>query len=234
MNHYFRNAIITGCLLSLTQPGVAGNGPKEPKGPGQELTVRVYNYEGVPKGILQRAQDIAARTFESAGVRLEWTACPVEAGTGHQYPGCARQMGKRDVILRILPAAPQSRAKQGDVFGVALIPLTGRPGKFASIYFDRVEQATWKSLKGSTDGIFAKSFPSSLCTSITLGMVMAHELGHLLLGANSHSKRGVMRSSWNRGDLEDAFFGRQTFTDRQAKRIRANLLGREQLASTGR
>ena len=53
-------------------------------------------------------------------------------------------------------------------------------------------------------------------------------LGHLLLGATSHSKRGIMQSRWNRHDLEAAFFGHQIFTAKQAIQIHANLRAREE------
>ena len=39
------------------------------------------------------------------------------------------------------------------------------------------------------------SFPLILATAF------AHEIGHLLLGANSHSSHGVMRGDWYPGDF---------------------------------
>jgi hypothetical protein len=34
-----------------------------------------------------------------------------------------------------------------------------------------------------------------------VGGVMAHEIGHLLLGSNSHSETGLMREIWSLKDL---------------------------------
>jgi len=56
--------------------------------------------------------------------------------------------------------------------------------------------------------------------------VAAHEIGHLLLGANNHSRRGIMRPHWNRKDLEDAYFGRQGFTPQQTMRVEADVRAR--------
>jgi hypothetical protein len=49
-------------------------------------------------------------------------------------------------------------------------------------------------------------------TAIILGHAMAHELGHLLLGTNSHSSDGLMRAQWNRGDLAEAARGNLLFS----------------------
>ena len=35
-----------------------------------------------------------------------------------------------------------------------------------------------------------------------LGLAMAHELGHLLMGTNEHAARGLMRAIWTRTELQ--------------------------------
>jgi hypothetical protein len=59
--------------------------------------------------------------------------------------------------------------------------------------------------------------------AILLGVVMAHELGHLLLGTNSHSPGGLMRVSWRREDLAHAVKGALLFSDDHSDHIRAKL-----------
>ena len=63
---------------------------------------------------------------------------------------------------------------------------------------------------------------------VTLGVVMAHELGHLLLGSHNHSARGVMKPQWSRDDLMKAYFGGLGFNREQIKRIRSSVVAREQ------
>jgi hypothetical protein len=55
---------------------------------------------------------------------------------------------------------------------------------------------------------------------------MAHEIGHLLLGSNSHSATGIMRAQWSRKDLQRASLEILRFTPAQAERIRADVLAR--------
>jgi hypothetical protein len=56
-----------------------------------------------------------------------------------------------------------------------------------------------------------------------LGHVMAHELGHLLLGSNAHSRQGIMRRQWYGDDLHLASKGSLLFSEDQARSIRKNL-----------
>jgi len=56
-----------------------------------------------------------------------------------------------------------------------------------------------------------------------LGSVMAHELGHLLLGLNSHSVTGLMRARWGNDELRCLDMGTLVFLPEQGKRMRARL-----------
>jgi len=51
-----------------------------------------------------------------------------------------------------------------------------------------------------------------LSKQLLLGHVMAHELGHLLLGSNSHSERDLMREMWWPDELRRAAIGKLFFT----------------------
>lgn len=64
-----------------------------------------------------------------------------------------------------------------------------------------------------------------------LGHLIAHEVGHLLLGQGSHSKKGIMLGDWLQTDLEKAAQGRLLFTDRQAKKMRRAVRQRSRIES---
>jgi hypothetical protein len=53
---------------------------------------------------------------------------------------------------------------------------------------------------------------------------MAHELGHLLLGKDSHGQ-GIMTDTFGRRDFERAEKGELVFTPQQAKQMRVRILG---------
>jgi hypothetical protein len=56
-----------------------------------------------------------------------------------------------------------------------------------------------------------------------LGHVIAHEIGHLLLGANSHSPVGIMRPQWRLADEVWMAKGALVFDTDQAKRMQMEL-----------
>jgi hypothetical protein len=49
--------------------------------------------------------------------------------------------------------------------------------------------------------------------------VMAHEIGHLLLGRNSHSVSGIMRGTWGSAELRAIAQGALRFTRGERKRL---------------
>jgi len=77
----------------------------------------------------------------------------------------------------------------------------------------------------------AKSDGAEFDIPIILGCVIAHEIGHLLLGSNSHSGSGVMKRRWDRKQFRQAMTGILLFTPEQAKRIQAETQTRMRLQS---
>jgi hypothetical protein len=65
-----------------------------------------------------------------------------------------------------------------------------------------------------------------------LGAAIAHEIGHLFLGPNSHSPVGIMRGGWKQDDLLKASQARVTFTPDQAQRIRTEVRHRQEQQGT--
>jgi hypothetical protein len=63
-----------------------------------------------------------------------------------------------------------------------------------------------------------------LSKDLILGYVMAHELGHLVLGENSHGQ-GIMTGTFDRRAFELAEKGKLVFTPQQAEQMRARILG---------
>jgi hypothetical protein len=87
-----------------------------------------------------------------------------------------------------------------DVMGVAISGATEARGRIAYVFYNRVERAA-----------IAHRIPIAR----GLGHVMAHEIGHLLIGVNSHSGHGLMSQEWNPREQQA-----QTFTSSQVEIIR--------------
>ena len=70
--------------------------------------------------------------------------------------------------------------------------------------------------------------------AVILGYAVAHEVGHLLLGTNSHPPRGIMRARWTEKELLAASAGRFGFFPQQAAKMRADVRMRNERSSAVR
>jgi hypothetical protein len=163
--------------------------------PGRS-TVRVVltDMVGMPADSLERVKDEAASLFERSKIDLVW----IDAET------CQA----RCLYVRII-AKPIGTKGLGNPFVVGVAPGTPEVrGKFAWVFYDRIR---------------AYSAELGLEASQMLGLVIAHELGHLLLPHEAHSFAGVMRPAWDRAQVNGAMRGQLAFTPDQADLIRERL-----------
>lgn len=147
---------------------------------------------------LGRAQAEVDRIFRVAGVRIAWTAEPVSPLVSVNQSACE----PRHLTL-ILVNAHRSASKIESSASDEVLGLAAVAASRAYVYVDNIVVATNSR---------------NVDRGTVLGRVMAHELGHLLLPPNSHSKFGIMRSG-----ADFAMAGVHVFTDRQADSIRATL-----------
>jgi hypothetical protein len=91
-----------------------------------------------------------------------------------------------------------------DVMGMAIVTAQGG-GRIAYVLFDRVMKAARAARSGVTD---------------ILGVVMAHEIGHLMLPDGSHSDSGLMRADWKTKELHRPLPPAFKFTIPQGEAIR--------------
>jgi hypothetical protein len=122
----------------------------------------------VPADRLANAQKIATRTYANIGVRIVWTNGYARAAA----PDGALHL---DVIL-VGEAAADSKNSNRTAFGQA-----GRVIRRAYIYYSRI---TDHARLTDGDPVWV------------LALVLAHEVGHMLLPEYSHSLSGLMRAKW--------------------------------------
>ena len=148
-----------------------------------------------------------------AGLRpAERVGAPAPAWSGLD---CARFEWPAYLAVRIVPRSMHSAS---EVFGVAFLSEEGI-GCYSDVFYDRALElhADW-----------------NVGLSDILGNVMARELGHLLLGSNSHSGTGIMRAQWQGEELRRLSRGSLSFTSQQASHMRGKLNGANAVALTAR
>lgn len=173
------------------------------------LTVSVYNDAGVSSDILKRAEQRAADIFARASFEVVWLYC-LHAGAADAL-ACHQTDLPQHVALRIIRNRPV-RPGNDTVFGVAFLSVDGT-GKYSDLFWNRVQDL---------------HAISNLGLASILGSVMAHEMGHLLLGSNAHSVSGIMRAHWEAEELQRIAMGTLQFTPQQAERMH----GRARLAES--
>jgi hypothetical protein len=176
------------------------------------ITVQVYNYSLASPTVLLEAEREAGRILRIAGLRAVWLECPVGLFTPGRQGHCEKAPEATDLRLRVL-GAPLTNKFQDTVFGFAVHPV------LASVYYEYAARR-------------AKSDDADFEAPIILGCAIAHELGHLLLGTNSHSDAGIMQPQWKSDQFRQLMIGNLVFATEQSKLMREQARMRMRL-STG-
>ena len=133
------------------------------------VVLHVTSYERIPAGELAAAQQAVVQVYGMIGVHVAWAG-----GVAAEAP----VDGARHVDVIFLRAAMADR-KQPNARALGQAShVTGR----AYIYYARV---------------LAHATRSASDPGVVLGLVLAHEIGHVLLPEYSHASSGLMRAEWN-------------------------------------
>jgi hypothetical protein len=180
--------IVAASLLTAEGVSAADRGPE----PELRITVRIDDKAGVQGVYLKFAKDRAAEVFAMKGVKLDF----IDAEEANRLKVVA------PYTILIMAEAPARLKAEMERLGMDVMgqgaPTVGR----AYIYYDRVLKLNPVP-------------PRDIIT--TLGDVMAHELGHLMLPPG-HSNVGIMRP-----DINMTSRRLETFTDVEATRIQEHV-----------
>ena len=164
------------------------------------LKVSVFNDALVPQSVLRAAELRAQAVFAEAGVALTWLDCGTP-GHWHAELGCQDVVFPTHLSVRLVTGRPIG---SGDIFGQSFLNEQGQ-GNYANVYLTPLSSARALGVVGEGD---------------LLGFVVVHELGHLLLGKNSHSGEGLMRAKWEIAELREAARGNLLFTQSETEQMR--------------
>jgi len=208
-----KRQIISGLTITLILTAAAFGAPenavKQPPVSGGKITIRIRDYARADSSVRQRAEQVAGEILDKAGADARWIECPV--GSPSTGP-CASPLSSLVLVVNLLPRSMSDRLHRGGgVLGFAIEADDSQFAYVASIFYDEVKD---------------RAEERQLNFGELLGDVLAHELGHLLLGTNSHSSSGLMSAFWSGNKLRLAARGYLTFTNAEAKRIYAAMAAR--------
>ena len=193
-------------LLGIPASAVADAEPM----PGPAVVVRFYKV-AVPEEEFSAARRLAAGILDAAGIAVSWSGCRPD---GPLAPACQRPPGPGEVILHVVPATDANALNHRRSLGFSLIDRGTSTGTIANVYADRIA-----ALADATDADRVR----------LLGRAIAHEVGHLLMGTNQHSPRGLMRAVWSQQELRRNTPLDWQFSDEDARTMR-NLVEARRLA----
>lgn len=136
------------------------------------LTIRLYNSAHVPDATLAIARSTAVGILDDAGTNVRIRDCG----------DCGEPLATAEVVVRLIPAPAFNATLRPEAFGLTYVVKESDRGWLATVFVDRIEAAAARA--GADAGQL-------------LGRVMAHEVGHLLLGVGYHGPIGVMQAEWS-------------------------------------
>ena len=168
---------------------------------GTALTIRVQVTDRAklsPRELATAEAQVAA-AYRMSGIEMVWSSTPwgpVDDNTASEPVDVHVVIIPRDMVQKKCRAQGLSDS----VMGVAISSATEARGRIAYIFYDRIERIAVSQKTPTARG---------------LGHIMAHEVGHLLIGSNSHSDQGLMKPNWNPWESRA-----QTFTESEVQQIR--------------
>ena len=177
---------------------------------GETINVSVCNLGNLPESVVAGAKAETEVVFWSAEIRIEWKRCDEFQASG--------TAGVPWFIVRLRNDKPPKSAGNSslDAMGKAYLEKENGAGYLADAYFQAVQELAEQY---QTD-------PDEL-----LGCVIAHELGHLLLGPG-HVPGGVMQAHWSGHELDALRQRRLKFNPVQREHIQKELGTKAQTQET--
>ena len=191
-----RTALLS--VVTAVYPGV-GASQERVAGGQPSLTLRLIDESPPGRRLVARARKEVVQLLGQAGVALEWVPCAdgwadLPNGPGQLEPAAG------EFWIRIISQKPATASK--DVLGFAEFDNDGR--RFAAVYYPAVIEI---ALDLNIDPV------------AVMAGVIAHEVGHLVLGPDSHAAQGLMSPTWRRAHLQQLTYSGLHFTAAEARQL---------------
>ncbi len=165
------------------------------------MFVMVRNSAGVPDDTINDAQKQAGKILGHVGVEVAWIDCQLSINAS-----VCTGTAEADRLELTIVTEDNRQMFSEDVLGRSVLGGSDR-GVYARVFYAHIQ------VKAEQEGVS----PATL-----LGLAVAHEFGHLLLGPKAHSEQGIMRANWSHNDIQRGIRGQLRFTPQQAPLIQAN------------
>jgi hypothetical protein len=203
--------LLVGLFLLGSNSGLAQSRISTPSRFEPGITVVVQNPAQVPPKALARTEEVAGSILSQAGVKVRWLDCDL-AALAQDLSDCAQPLRPNEFVLAVVGKLQTlSPELATSTLGFALVPSEGRQGYRAYVSYDHARDISQRT---------------HVEVDRVLGVGVAHELGHLLLGESAHSSTGIMKILWQGNEMRAGLNWNMLFTPQQSKRIQSNVQSR--------
>ena len=145
------------------------------------------------------------RYFQNAGIAVDW-----DGGDGRRFT----------IVFTTSTRMREIGRGQPEVLGLAV-----KESRRAYVLLDRIKARALEMFQSSASPRFDRPDMVNRAASeaIVVALVMAHEVGHLLLPPDSHSRSGVMSKNIALADVRNAIDRTLVFSSDQSRMMRASL-----------
>jgi hypothetical protein len=166
-----------------------------------KITIRIYDFDHIEPKVIASAKEVTSEIFRRAGLQISWVDC-ISQGV------CATDARGAEFRVRIVPQAIGEAMVSDGVFGFAIPCPSSQEACLCYILYWQIRAFAERNHIGADK---------------VLGHVIAHEIGHMLLGPNAHAHFGIMQHHLPLRETDRTLY----FTSGQAKQLRAGLLTRK-------
>jgi hypothetical protein len=161
------------------------------------IRVQVYDYAHLEPASLHRFLSLTQDILSDTGISVQVNLCQGNSATPCKSPVDA----SRTLMITILAGDATHRSNsRRPALGQSSADRNG--GSFASVFLASIRD---------------QAAVAGVPWVIVLSYATAHEVGHLLLGAQAHTSRGLMKANWARSDYEAMYQNHCHFTHEQAQ-----------------
>jgi len=176
------------------------------------LTIILFNSSEASHGTLVRSEKEVSGIFSKSGVRLAWIDCLPVSGSV-RAPLCREESAPGEIRVRIVDRQFKNYLPDG-TFGFAVPPV------WVTVYYEPALREARRFTDSGSD------------VSVILGYLIAHEIGHLLLGEKAHAIDGIMTARWEIGQIQQALRRQLKFTPEESKVMLRNAQARTSTIDT--
>ena len=160
------------------------------------LRVQVYDYANLEPATLHHFLSLTRNILSETGISVQVNLCQ-----GNSALPCKSAVDAHRILMITILAGDATHMSNSRRRALGQSSADCNGGTFASVFLAPIR---------------AQAAAADIPWVIVLSYATAHEVGHLLLGTQGHTTRGLMKANWDRSDYVAMFQKRCHFTHEQA------------------